>query len=289
MKKKTVLLTGATGYLGSHLLEFWISKGHEVVILKRSTSSLQRIEKLKGQYISYDVDQDNLEKVFESEKIEIVIHVAATYGRKSESLSEIVDSNTLFPARLLDLSIKYGIKYFINTATSLPREINTYSLSKSLFQDLLNFKKDDIISINLVLEYFYGPGDENWKFINMVFDKLLKNEYSIDFTNGEQKRDFIYISDVVSAFDTVLNNVETLKSCTIISVGTGKAYSLKAVVELCQKVLNNSFTRLNFGILPNRDMEIEEMVADTFKLESLGWKCEYSLEDGINNLNNLKS
>lgn len=286
MSKKTILLTGATGYLGSELLKHWISTGYQTIILKRSTSNLYRIENELKKCISYNVDEQNWEKVFEENSVDVIVHTATSYGRKGETLAEVVMANTLFPIKLLDLAIKANVPYFINTASSLPRTINEYSLSKAHFQDWLIQKKDQIQFIDMVLEYFYGPGDDDWKFISMVVKKLKENVPTIDFTSGTQKRDFIYISDVVSAYDVILNRIEELKSGTTIPVGSGTAYSLRSVVELCQELVGIHSTKLNFGALPDRLGEIPASHADTSRIESLGWTLSFSLNSGINKVIN---
>lgn len=139
----------------------------------------------------------------------------------------MVNFNTIFPLKLLDLAIENGVNHFINTASSLPRDLNAYALSKAQFSDWIGLKKNEIQSLNLVLKYFYGIDDDDWKFINMVIKKLLNNEPLINFTKGNQKRDFIYITDVVSVFDIVLNKYHLLESESSIPVGSGKSYTLR--------------------------------------------------------------
>lgn len=281
MISKTILLTGATGFLGSELLKFWVKAGHNVIVLKRSSSSLTRIEKFVGICRFYDVDLPEWEMVFNDFYIDSVVHVAANYGNKGEELSEVMESNLLFPFELLKYSIKSGVREFINTGSSLPKEINAYARFKGYFVDLMVSKRNEIHCVNIALEYFYGPGDDSWKFMSMVLLKLLENERSIDFTEGLQRRDFIFIADVVSAFDTVLNSLNSIESGQTISVGSGQSFTLRWVVELCKLSSGNSSTELNFGALANRIGEVEELIADTSKLEKLGWKMDYSLEDGL--------
>lgn len=281
MTKMTILLTGATGYLGSELLRFWIGKGYNLIILKRSNSSLKRIHDLESRFISYDVDKSDWEQSFSQNKIDAVVHVAASYGRRGESFVEIIESNVLFPIRLLDLAIETGVKYFINTSSSLPKEVNDYALSKAQFQEWIVQKKNQIHGVNLVLEYFYGPGDDDWKFISMVVKKLKENVPSIDFTNGLQKRDFIYISDVVAAYSLILNKIGDLENGISIPVGSGNALSLKSIVELCQELIGNTSTKLNFGALPDRLGEIPTSQADMTILENLGWKLHFDMNSGI--------
>lgn len=281
MSKKTILLTGATGYLGSELLRFWIRQGHQMIVLKRSTSSLKRIHDLEGKFKSYNVDESGWELVFSDYSINVVVHVAASYGRKGESLSEIIEANVSFPIRLLDLAIQAGVKYFINTASSLPKEINDYSLSKSQFQNSIKKKKDQIHSVNLVLEYFYGPGDDDWKFISMVIKKLKDNVSSIDFSSGLKKRDFIFISDVVLAYDTILKTIEKIESANDIPIGSGESHSLRSVAEQCKRISGNTTTKLNFGAFSDREGEPIDIVADLSKMKSLNWDIKYSLDLGL--------
>jgi nucleoside-diphosphate-sugar epimerase len=286
MSQKTILLTGATGYLGSELLKHWLPEGHKLVVLKRSTSNVYRIQTELKECVFYNVDEPNWKKVFEENSVDVVVHTAASYGRKGETLTEVVTANTLFPIQLLNLAIKAKVPYFINTASSLPRIINDYSLSKAHFQDWLNQKKDQIHFVDMVLEYFYGPGDDDWKFISMVVKKLKENVPSIDFTSGTQKRDFIYISDGVSAYDLVLNGLEELERGISIPIGSGTAYSLRSVVELAQELMGNTVTKLNFGAIPDRLGEIPASQANTSILESLGWKLQFDLISGIKKIIN---
>jgi CDP-paratose synthetase len=71
---QTILLTGATGFLVSHLLEALIKEGYQVVILKRSLSNTWRIDHLLDRVVSYDVDKQPLKTAFEQQKIDTVIH-----------------------------------------------------------------------------------------------------------------------------------------------------------------------------------------------------------------------
>ena len=88
--------------------------------------------------------------------------------------------------------------------------MDTYSLSKRQFSEWLEKYSNDIITVNVALEHFYGPYDNDSKFVSYVIRKMLDNEDSIDFTLGLQKRNFIYIEDVVDAFIVLLNNVNKL-------------------------------------------------------------------------------
>ena len=155
-----VLLTGATGFLGSHLLEALLNKGHEVVILKRSSSNIYRIQNKIDNVISYDVDLQPLDLAFEEQEIDVVIHTAGRYGRDGCSITKIIESNVMFGVKLLDACQKYNIDTFINTDTLLQSCVDNYSLSKKHFSDWLKQCSDEVQIINLKLEHMYGIKDD---------------------------------------------------------------------------------------------------------------------------------
>lgn len=129
----TILLTGATGFLGSHLLNALLENSYEVVILKRSFSNTKRIESLLPRVKSYDIDLVDLEDVFNENKIETILHTATNYGRDGSSFFDLIQTNVLFPVKLLELAVKYNIKNFINTDTALNSSVSNYSLTKKTF------------------------------------------------------------------------------------------------------------------------------------------------------------
>jgi len=104
----TVLLTGANGFLGSHLLEALLGQGYKVVILKRSTSNLWRIEHLLEHVKTYDVDTQSLNHAFEEQQIDCLIHLACHYGRNTDPLHLMVESNLLYGLKLLEASITHS-------------------------------------------------------------------------------------------------------------------------------------------------------------------------------------
>lgn len=283
--QKTVLLTGATGFLGSYLLEALLLKGYKLVILKRTTSKVWRIEHLMSQVIYYDVDIQPIELAFTDQRIDYVMHTACHYGRNNDCLSQIVETNLMFSLRILDACIKFNTDTFFNTDTLLSKHLNTYSLSKKQFVEWLRQYSDKIQVVNLKLEHMYGPKDDVSKFVPWVISQLKKNVPEIKLTSGDQFRDFIFIDDVVSAYICTLENIESLGSFSQFDVGTGKLISIKnfimKVKQRFEKVFEINKTVLLFGAIPKRPGELNTVNVNNKALIDLGWEPRYSIEQGI--------
>nr|UKE83382.1 NAD-dependent epimerase/dehydratase family protein [Pectobacterium sp. PL152] len=155
-----IVLSGATGFLGSHILNALIKQGYFVTILKRTTSDTWRIKHLLDVIDIINVDACSIDDAFENKRISTVIHTACDYGRNGQSISDVVKTNLLFGLDLLSSACKFNTPYFINTGSLLPGNINPYALSKSQFNDWLQHKSNEINVISLNLEHMYGPDDD---------------------------------------------------------------------------------------------------------------------------------
>jgi CDP-paratose synthetase len=281
---KKILLTGVTGFLGSHLAEVLLNNGYEVVALKRVSSSVARLDSVASKIKFVDVDHLLLDDLFvRFADIDGIIHTATCYGRNAESVTEIFNSNTVFPLQLLDAGSRAGVKVFINTDTILDKYLNLYALSKNqLLQWGTFFSLHNRIKfINLRLEHFYGPRDDPTKFTTYVIDSCLANIPEIRLTRGEQERDFIYIDDVTAAYIAILENTNEFDKAFIeFDVGTGKPTSIRAFVETVHR-LTAARTRLAFGAVPYREGEVMHSAADISGLTALGWYCHYDLTAGL--------
>ncbi len=286
-----ILLTGATGFLGSHLLEGILNNTeNNVIIIKRSFSNISRIKSCLNhkRVISYDIDTNSLESVFQENKIDIIIHCATNYGRFQNSSYGVLETNLMLPVKLLDLSVVHGVKTFINTDSYFNKDnmsysyLLNYSLSKKSLLLWLKYFSKRIKVVNMVLEHIYGEHDNKDKFVYQMIDKIAVQEVeSLDLTYGDQKRDFIYVHDVVNAYIRVLDYVNNhsfrYKS---FDIGTGAAISVKEFVNEIKKI-SGSKTKLNFGALPYRDDEIMSSCADIIDLSDIGWQAEYNHKEAL--------
>ena len=191
------LLTGGTGFLGSHLLRRLLTEEARVVLLKRSFSSDLRIRTIPGRFETWNLDVADVEEVFQRFDVRRVIHCATNYGLNDATPWKTIEANLILPLKLIHLAKMAGASTFVNTDTILNKRISHYSVSKNQFIDWMQNYAGDLACINIALEHFYGPDDDPSKFVTHVLLALLEKIPRLALTPGEQCRDFIYIDDVI--------------------------------------------------------------------------------------------
>lgn len=264
-----VLLTGANGFLGSHLLKELLKNKYDVVVLKRSASDISRIASEIKECSSYDVDIVSVGEAFNAEPINVVVHCATTYGSAEKNAADFLKTNVIFPMELLETAIANQCRYFVNTSSffcrQIPSRINCnepvykpeYTLSKYQFNEWgrLRAGEGKINFINLQLEHIYGDNDSESKFVPWVEKQLKNNVSSINLTDGIQIRDFINVKDVVQAYLCVLSSLEEYQGYCSVDIGTGTAVTVRQFIEGMKKDLHSK-TKLNFGAVPRAKSEI---------------------------------
>lgn len=283
-----ILLSGGTGFLGSHITELLVSEGHKVTILTRSGSNTSKIDHLLDNLTLFNISEQDLNQAFSNNKIDQVIHLATYYGH-DDNKYQVFASNLLFGNKLLELSIKHKVKRFLNTDSFSSQQkgldyLPAYHLSKRHFKEWgeLMTKGSDTRFFTLYLQHPYGIRDNDKKFTAFIINKMLSIESSVDLTDGRQRRDFIHSSDVARAYLTVMQ-AQNLENQDF-EVGTGQSLSIKGFVQLVKKLCRNEAIKLNFGALPTRSNEIMETKADITALSLLGWQPQVNLDQGLKEL-----
>lgn len=280
--RKKILLTGGNGFLGSNLLRKLVALDFQVLITVRASSDLSRIEDLKGRVRLLPLEKTDFAELFRGEKVGAVVHCATDYGRKQTSPLSILEANLLLPLRLLQLGSENGLPCFINTDTILDKGVSHYSLSKAQFKDWLKLYSDKMACVNVALEHFYGPYDDESKFAAWVTHALIRGVPRLDLTPGGQRRDFVYIDDTVEALSAIiLHEMTAAKKYVSYEVGSGQPVSIREFVETIKRLAGNDCTQLNFGALPYREKEVMESKADLALVKSLGWLPKVSLAEGL--------
>ena len=283
--KKKILISGINGFLGSHLAKHLCSN-FEIIGLEYSLSNLHRIQ--KDNYRVYSTENNSLESIFEENNLFAVIHVATVYRRNDEPILNLLNTNINLPIQLLELSNKNNIEVFLNTDSFFNNPkysysyLSDYTLSKkhSLEWIKLLAATSTCKVVNMKIFHMFGKEDSPSKFIPFIVDKIKSNETSLDLTPGNQTRDFIYVKDVVTAFECVVNSISKLNKYQEFDVGTGVSYTIKDLVLLI-KDITTSKIQLNFGAIPYREGEIMDSKIESYKLNKLGWKPKYSLKKAV--------
>lgn len=283
-------MTGATGFVGSHLLRSLVADGRDITILCRSYSDTRRISDVLARVRRINLDKVVLPEALSSLKFAGVLHLATDYGRSS-SVTDVLRTNLLLPVELLDTAIALEARFFINTDSfySKPSShypaLATYTFSKSWFLDWACNKVTKIHVANVCLEHVYGTEDGIEKFVPHILSQLRNNAVDeIQLTLGKQRRDFVFVSDVVAAYRSILSAAECAQpSCVSYEVGTGTSVEIREFVEKLHNATGSN-AKLNFGALPYRAGEIMESTADLRTLTAIGYQPQISLDAGISRL-----
>lgn len=295
-----ILITGGTGFIGSHLTYRLLSLGHKITLLKRPSSDIWRIKDIARKINMIDIDSlENLESIFINNDFEAIIHLAAAYIKETNQQKEISQmkiANITFPAKLLKCAVKNKVKCFINTGTCFEYKLsdtkideshkiapyNFYASTKIVFEAFLKSfaEKNYIRGITLKLFYPYGEKDNNNKVIPQMIKAILNKE-KIVLTKGGQELDFTYIDDVVNAFVKTLEYISSKKygKYEVFNIGADKAYKLQYIGKLLEDLSRNNKS-LCF-LKPYSLNEIMYVSCNYNKARKLlKWKPETSIIEG---------
>lgn len=263
-----ILIMGATGYLGSHVLDA-LSNGNSIFIICRE----KKAEKLNDVVC---ILNNEYVQLFQAKKIDWVINCIGVYQR--ERSRKVIEGNLIYPLQVIDAAVEHGVKNILNINTSLPGDLNLYAFTK---KELGRFGKfysmeHGINFYNLLVEMFYGKNEPAERFFTSVINGMKRNE-DIFLTEGHQKRDVVHIEDVCQAIKLVMHC--GWHGYHDIPVGTGEGHSIREMVEYIHEKLNSS-SNLLFGAVPMRRNE-PDSIADISLLTSMGYKVKYPWKKGL--------
>jgi CDP-paratose synthetase len=277
-----VLLTGGTGFFGSHLARAMISRGDELCLVTRRASSLARLGELVER-VERVLVSDGEDAAFARGTFDVVVHSATCYGKHGESEGDIRWSNVDWPSRLLAAAAANGVRLFVNIDTSLPPALTPYAHTKRRFAEHARevARAGDIAVLNVRLESVYGPNDDVSKFNTQLLHAMLADVATFPLTPGEQCRDFIFVGDAVQAFMLLLDHaLERNEPYLNAGVGRGEPVSIRTLAQTMRR-LAGAHTRLDFGALPYREGELMVARADVGLLRTLGWQGARDLVAGL--------
>jgi len=291
------LITGGSGFIGSHLADLLIKLGYEVVVVDNlSNGRIGNISHLLGNnnFKFYELDIINLEDVKPIFKnIDWVFHLAgmADIVPSIENPKEYYDCNVTGTFNVLEASRAAGVKKIIYAASSssygIPDNYPTdetaeirpqypYALTKYMGEELVMHWSQTyhIPAISLRLFNVYGPRSRTTGAYGAVFGVFLSQKiHNKPYTvvgDGTQTRDFTYVTDVAAAFVKAADSAST---GIALNVGSDKHYSVNYLVKLLEGEVT---------YIPKRPGEPDCTYADTLRIHKvLNWKAEVSFEDGV--------
>lgn len=304
-----VIVTGAAGFIGSSLSILLESQGFEVYGIDNINSyydtklKKDRLARIKNIKFHQD-DISNLKKIdkhFKEIQPDIVVNLAAQAGVRYslENPSAYIDSNILGFFNILELSKKYEVKHLIYASsssvygalTSMPLNesfkndmpLNIYAASKKS-NELMAYSYSSLYNLKTTgLRFFtvYGPWDRPDMALTKFSKKITSGEKIDLYSNGNHKRDFTFIDDIVSGIYRVIENKTKIDRgvAEVFNIGSGRPIELGYFVSLIEK---------NFGIkaqknfLPAQPGDMQDTFADVTKIKEIyEWEPEMNIEDGI--------
>lgn len=273
--KKTMLITGAAGFLGTHLCKKY-KDDYNVVGVSRNLDNLQKLSReVKGvEFYPCDVSNLNeLEKAFNHFKPQIVIHAAANkYIDLSEKFpSECVNSNIIGAKNILDLSEKYGTEILIGVSTdkASPPTKSMYGLSKAILEKLFTLSSSENLKVACVRfgNILWSTGS-----VLPIWYKTHQNKEKLKFTGNDMTRYFFSVDEAVSVIDYALMNIEVTQG-KILSYKM-KAGKIKDLLDAFCEVYGAEYVsepsrpgeRVYESLISKTEIEFSELLDDKYIL-----------------------
>lgn len=295
-----ILVTGGTGFIGSHVVRELVKRGHEPVTFNRMPNPSLISDVIKYvKVLSGDIrDLSHLLKVIKSEKIEIIVHAASLLTAASQKRPlDALQINLTGTVNVLEAAKLMNVKrvvYISSTAVygiteeGIPikedhplKPVTIYGITKLASEYFgINYSKDyGLEFIALRLPIVYGPGQSYRGFsaLKEIIEKPVKGKKAVVPKGGDQKYDIIYVKDVAKAI-SLSCEIPKIK-CEIINIGSGKFYSLKEVADIVKKYIPDAIIKIGPGFDISEPIRGPLDITKAKKL--LGFLPEFSLEDGI--------
>lgn len=323
MNMAKILITGGAGYIGSHTALELLNQGFEVVIYDNlcnsSKESLRRVEELTGKSIKFyegDVlDAEALEKMFQAENIDAVLHCAAlkAVGESVKKPLQYYHNNITGTLTLMSVMCKVGVKKIVFSSSATvygsPEVIpitedcpkgqctNPYGWTKSMMEQIMtDMQKADPEWDVVLLRYFNPVGAHEsgrigedpkgipnnlMPYISQVavgkLDKLGVFGDDYDTPDGTGVRDYIHVVDLADGHVRAIKKILEAPGLVVYNLGTGVGYSVLDMVKAFSKACGKE---IPYEIKPRREGDIAMCYANPAKAKAeLGWEAKRGLDE----------
>ena len=289
LQGRTILLTGAGGFIGRRLKERLQKAGADVHCLIRAGTQAfsARDHLLSGEGAAA---VSNLQKICEDTKPDIVIHLASLFlaSHTPADIDSLIDSNIRLGTRLLEAMEKAGIRRIINTGTFWQHfenrtydPVNLYAATKQAFEDILTYyvNSNAFQAITLQLYDTYGPGDTRPKVLALL-NKIARENSHLGMSPGEQFLDLVHVDDVCAAFETAAVRMlkDQVQGHEVYAVSSSNPVQLREIVNIFNHAAGSKLD-IGWGERPYRAREVMHPYNKGIPVP--GWEPRISLHEGI--------
>ena len=293
-----ILVTGGAGFIASQIADAFIEEGHQVAILDDLSTGFEKNINPKAKFIKANICDKNLNKLFETEKFDVVNHHAAQMDvRRSVKDPEFdATTNILGTINLLQNCIKYGVKKFMFASTGgavygeqdyFPADEkhthqpkSPYGISKLAVEKYLYFYNSEHKLNYTILRYanIYGPRQNPFGEAGVVAifsTRLLKGEQPVINGHGKQTRDYVFVGDVVKANLTVLKD----EVSDIYNIGTGIETDVNQLFHYINNITKANKEEKHGPTAAGE--QLRSVITSDKLFNKFGWRPSTKLEDGL--------
>jgi nucleoside-diphosphate-sugar epimerase len=299
-----VLVTGGAGFIGSHVVDKLMIDGHDVVVLDNLYSGNMRniehhLDESRFRFVEGDVRQAlTVEKAIEG--VDAVIHAAAIVSVPLSIDNPVLTNevNVLGTLNLLEASVKAKVKRFVYVSSSavygdaakLPinedapvRPLSPYASSKLAAEGHCAgyFENHGLETIRLRYFNVYGPRQALSEYAGVMvkfLERIRKDQPPVIFGDGEQTRDFVYVSDVVEATLLALNRDGVAGN--LFNIGTGEVVTINKLCDVFLEITGKEHLKPIF--MDAKPGEVRHSQADITKATKLlGYRHKVPLKSGV--------
>jgi len=294
-----ILVTGGAGFIGSHIVDKLIAKNHAVIVLDNLSTGRKENINPQAKFIEADIiDFEKVKEIFMQEQPEIVFHLAAQIDVRKSVTDPLNDAQTniLASLNLVQLSQEFEVKKFIFSSTGgaiygdtenrpTPEDqaewpLSPYGIAKLTMDKYLNYYHQifGLKFISLRYGNVYGPRQNPHGEAGVVaifLNKMLGELRPIINGDGNQTRDYVFVTDVAEANILALENMDKVG---IYNVGTGVETSVNDLFREINKNFDNKFQEVHG---PAKLGEQKTSCLDASKIKNdLGWEPKVDFEEG---------
>ncbi len=286
------IITGATGYIGSHVLKYLLSKGWNIHVIADPKFGFANIEDVRSQIdiFEYDGKINDLIDFFCKVNVDVVFHLAAAVitNYRPEQVPVLIQSNIQFGTEILEAMKASSTRKIVSTGSywqnyncDTYNPVDLYAATKEAFEKIIHLYVDAFAfsHINLRLFDVYGEDDKRPKLWS-VLKQIAGTDEVIDVSPGEQMLDMIHISDVCTAYEAAFNLLDMSAPGTnlIFGVSSGVQRTLKEIILMYENAIGKRIN-VRFGGKPYKSREVMKPKSNYNSLPN--WRCKVQLEEGF--------